>query len=372
MCSLLINPWFNNQLYDIANIKITKFYTKEELIVHFNELKELFDEKKIFNSFNKAKKGKGLSQEIAIFKEELSQNLDLILMTILNNSYIFGPYSSFIKYDNKKRYIVTSPFKDRLVHWILYDYLESIYEKTFIYDSFGNRKAKGTKAGALRAKDFIQKEQTKYILQIDLSKYFYSIHHDKLIKSLNQVTNPFVYKILINLISSYETPDIFDDIFKKDSVYFETHRKGMPIGILSSQILANIFLNSTDHYIKEKLRVKYYIRYVDDMVFFLNSKEEANHLKKEIKSFLLNNLKIEINPKKIVIFPISEKKPLDFLGYRISKYKILPRKRTQKRIRNALLLDNKVALTSYKGILKNTNSDLIRQVDFKCNIKNIN
>ena len=54
MCSLLINPWFNNQLYDIANIKITKFYTKEELMVHFNELKELFDEKKIFNSFNKA------------------------------------------------------------------------------------------------------------------------------------------------------------------------------------------------------------------------------------------------------------------------------------------------------------------------------
>lgn len=140
----------------------------------------------------------------------------------------------------------------------------------------------------------------------------------------------------------------------------------MPIGILSSQILANIFLNSTDHYIKEKLKVKYYIRYVDDMVFFLNSKEEANYLKEEIKNFLLNNLKIEINPKKIIVFPISDKKPLDFLGYRISKYKILPRKRTQKKIRNALLLDNKIALTSYKGILKNTNSDLIRQVDFKC------
>lgn len=364
MCSLLINPWFNNQLYDIANIKITKFYTKEELIVHFNELKELFDEKKIFNSFNKAKKGKGLSEEIAIFKEELSQNLDLILITILNNSYIFGPYSSFIKYDNKKRYIVTSPFKDRLVHWILYDYLESIYEKTFIYDSFGNRKAKGTKAGALRAKDFIQKEQTKYILQIDLSKYFYSIHHDRLIKCLKKVNNPYLHRILTNLINSYQTPNIFDNIFKEGSVYFEIDEKGMPIGILSSQILANIFLNPLDHYIKEKMRIKYYIRYVDDMVFFVNTKEEAHLILNKVQELLLNQFKIELNPRKANIFPISENHPLDFLGYRISKYKMLPRKRTQKKIRKALLLGNKVALVSYKGILKNTNSHLIKQVDF--------
>lgn len=216
MCPSKINQWFNNHdLISFKNVKIIKFYTKENLKIYFNEFVKLFEEKKIYKAFEKAKLGKSLNEEIKIFNEDLAQNLNFIYMSILNNNYIFGPYSSFIKHDNKKRYIVTSPFSDRIIHWILYDYLEGIYEKTFIYDSFGNRKRKGTKAGVLRAKKFIQKEQTKYILQMDLSKYFYSIHHDKLIKTLKHVTNPFVYKILTALISSYKTPDIFDDIFKK-------------------------------------------------------------------------------------------------------------------------------------------------------------
>ena len=127
------------------------------------------------------------------------------------------------------------------------------------------------------------------------------------------------------LIRSYETPNIFDNIFKEGSVYFLTRQKGMPIGSLTSQIFANIMFNPLDYLVKQTLKVKYYIRYVDDMVFFLNSKELAFLILDELSCYCLNILKIEINPKKVMIFP-SESKPLDFLGYRISKYKILPRK----------------------------------------------
>lgn len=164
-------------------------------------------------------------------------------------------------------------------------------------------------------------------MKIDLSKYFYSIHHNILISLIHKkIKNPYIFKILVILIRSYETPNIFDNIFKEGSVYFLTRQKGMPIGSLTSQIFANIMFNPLDHLVKQTLKVKYHIRYVDDMVFFLNSKELAFLILDELSCYCLNILKIEINPKKVMIFP-SESKPLDFLGYRISKYKILPRKK---------------------------------------------
>lgn len=291
------------------------------------------------------------------------ENLLDIENQLLNNKYKFGPYKTFMLYDNKRRFIVSSPFKDRIVHWILYRYLEKIYNKKFISDSFGNITGKGTLKGVQRAKKMIQKQNTKYVLKIDFSKYFYSIHHSVLKNILSKkVKDEFILSILSSLIDSYKTGGIFDYIFPQESVYFETPNKGIPIGSLTSQIFANIYLNELDHYVKDYLQIKNYIRYVDDIVIFAQNKKELWDIYNKIESYCNQRLKLIINPRKVAIFPIN--KGLDFLGYRIFKYKTLPRKRTQTKIRRAIKFNDKSILTSYNGILLYSDSYLKKLILF--------
>ena len=145
---------------------------QEKLLLQRTEFEELFSLQNLHKAFLKAKKKKRLKPEVYDFSQNIVENLLNIQKEIFESIYKFGPYRTFVKFDSKKRYVVASPFKDRIVHWVIYDYLYEIFDKSFIYDSFGNRKGKGTLKGMQRAWKFMRNKNSNIILKIDLSKYF--------------------------------------------------------------------------------------------------------------------------------------------------------------------------------------------------------
>lgn len=334
-------------------------YYKEEFCGLFSLLR-------LFDAYLKAKKTKAYRIDLYNFSLEMGANIKRIQKEILDNTYKFGPYKTFILYDSKRRLIVSAPFSDRIVHWVIYEYLNSIFLNSFIDHSYGNIKNKGTSSAVKYCKYLYRNKKNKYVLKIDFSKYFYSIDH-KLLKSIlrKKVKNDHMMRLLESLIDSYCTGDQFDYLFDNNSYYRNQKRKGIPIGNLTSQIMANIYLNELDHYLKDYLGVKSYIRYVDDLVIFGSSKKELWVIKDLIDNYCSERLRLYINPRKVYIQPTS--KPLDFLGYRFYKYKTLPRKRVQGKIRDAVLLSNTDKLVSYKGILDSSDSLLKYQVDFLLN-----
>ena len=148
------------------------------------------------------------------------------------------------------------------------------------------------------------------------------MHHEILKNELRKsVKNNEIMSLLEELISSYKTKDYFDEILKEYPRYINTKEKGIPIGSLVSQIFANIYLNKLDHYMKDFLRTKYYVRYVDDILVFTDSISEAKNIKKFIVDYSENILRLVVNPKKAKIIKLN-KNYFTFLGHRISKYSI--------------------------------------------------
>lgn len=321
------------------------------------EFAELFSQENLIRAHNKARIGKNYRDEVYLFERNLLANLNTIRNSILDGSFQFGPYREFVLFDTKRRHIVTSPHKDRVVHWVLYSYLYPIFDKGFIHDSFGNREGKGVLKGAQRAREFIQKRNCSHILKIDFSKYFYSVQHHALLEIIaRKLTNPLIMVFVGKLITSYKTGELYDHLFAEGSIYRATDGKGMPLGSLTSQLFANIYLNRLDHYCKEALKIEHYIRYVDDIVIYGADKQTLAGLLGQIGEFSRAKLGLEIHPGKVRIFP--KNLGLDFLGYRIYPYRTLIRKRTQHRIRRALISDNLGQLISYYGLCKHSNSHL--------------
>lgn len=133
-------------------------------------------------------------------------------------------------FDSKRRKIAVSPYPDRVVHWVLYEHLSPLFESAFIFDSYGNRKGKGTLPGVARTREFMRSGQVSHVLKIDFSKYFFSISHEVLLSELaKKVKNPHLFDLLRKLVSSYRTRSEFDHLFATDSPYRTTVDKGMPI-----------------------------------------------------------------------------------------------------------------------------------------------
>lgn len=318
---------------------------------------ELFSFDNLLKAHLKARSNKLYRDEIYIFERNLYYNLNEISKSLISGTYQFGPYSQFMKTDTKRRLIVNSPYQDRIVHWVLYDYLYPVFDKTFIHDSYANRIGKGTIKGTQRAQKFLKKKSVNYILKLDFSKYFYSVHHSIMLKELaKKVKEPKIFSLTEKLIRSYKTPDSFDNLFSEDSPYHSTQEKGMPIGSLFSQLMANIYLNKLDHYCKDYLGIKYYLRYVDDLVIMSETKAELRDWKILIEKFCLEKLALTFHPYKMSIFPKTQ--GLDFLGYRIYPHKILPRKSIQKNLRKALELRDIRKLKSFYGVVAHSDSHL--------------
>ena len=270
------------------------------------------------SAFQKANKGRRWRAEILSFTRNIIYNLVLVRSELLKQSYIHGNYYSFIVNDSKKRIIKAASFKDRIVHHALCNIIEPIFEKSFIYDSYACRKGKGVHKAILRLQHFLRLSSEGlngkkfFCLKCDISKFFDNVDHNVLKQIIHKkISSPGVLWLIDLIIDSHN------------------EQKGIPIGNLTSQLFANIYLNELDHFIKDRLGIKYYIRYMDDFLILDVDKNRLFDLRNQIREFLQFHLKLNLHPKKSEYFSVDG--GIDFLGYLVFKSYILLRKSTVKR-----------------------------------------
>lgn len=306
-------------------------------------IKKTFNKKltfiKLIDAHNRAKIGKVNKKEIMLFEQDLETNIINILFELKSNTYKLGKYRSFIIYEPKERLIKSLPYKDRIVHqWYVYEFIKPYILPRLITDTFACIDKRGTHLCVKKTQEYMKKMSIKYnkyyILKCDVKKYFYNINKDILFNIMKKYIRD---KKLLNLT--------------KILIYDSEDPKGIPIGNYTSQYYANIYLNELDHYVKEELKIKYYLRYMDDFVIMLPTKEECKNILRNIKIFLLNTLKLELNNKSRY-YP--NKFGINFCGYIIHENYILLRDRSKKKIKK----ENRNKTFMYKryyGHLKHAN-----------------
>lgn len=261
----------------------------------------------------KAKKNKSGSRRVQRFDQDPLRHLLTIQQRLRDRTYTFGPYKTFVVREKKHRDVVDAPMKDRVVHWMLYQYLLPIWTPRFIHDTYGNLPGRGTHAAVQRLAGFARGAGARWALQLDISKYFYSVNHALLkARALRYIGDQALRRLIVDLIDSFRTGDAYDHLFAADTLYRTTAAKGMPIGNLSSQLFANIFLCDFDHWVKQALGVTKYIRYVDDIVVLADTADELRGIKAAIVAKLGADGLI-IHPRKVRLAPVAAGVP--FLGY---------------------------------------------------------
>jgi len=297
-------------------------------------------------AYKKARKHKTTKYYVIEFEKNLEENLLQLRTELLLHSYKPKPLKTFIIRDPKTRKISKSNFRDRVIHHALINILEPIFESRFIADSYASRKGKGTLKAIKRFDNFKRKVSRNnqingYVLKVDIKKYFENINHDILMKIIKKKIKDKKVLWLIKTILSNPT------LRARES----EGAKGMPLGNLTSQFFANVYLNELDYFVKNELKVKYYIRYVDDCVILYNSKKILKTYKSKINKFLKEKLNLELHPEKSKILKVSQS--INFLGFRIFYYhKLLKKKnlRTFEKKLNFLCSNYNQRLINYDGI----------------------
>lgn len=248
------------------------------------------------------------------FEAEVEREILQLQEELISKTYRPGGYREFTIYERKPRKISAAPFRDRVVHHALCNIMEPIFEKTFIFDSYACRKEKGTHKAVGRFSEFCR--FNRFVLKADIKKYFPSIDHEilygKIQKKIKCRDTLWLIKTIID--GSNKQDEVMDYFPGDDLLEPLTRKKGIPIGNLTSQFFANIYLNDLDHYVKEGLRCRYYIRYVDDLTIFADDKERLWRVKDRIAEFLARE-RLKLHPQKTSVTPVSV--GIDHLGYRI-------------------------------------------------------
>lgn len=263
---------------------------------------------------NKAQKGKRFKENVLEFNYNRERELIILEQELRDKTYQHGNYKTFYIREPKIRMISAAPYRDRVVHHALCNIINPIFERTFINNSYANRVGFGTHK-ALRK--FIQYSRTsRYVLQCDIEKYFPSIDHEilkimieKKIKCRDTLW--LIESIIDNSNEQIPVNHCFDD---EDLLTSISRRKGLPMGNLTSQFFANIFLNGLDHFVKENLKVNKYLRYVDDFSLFSDEREFLCYARQEIEKYLAS-IKLRIHSVKSQLF--ETKIGATFVGFRV-------------------------------------------------------
>ncbi len=258
--------------------------------------------------------------DVCDFAMNLEENIFLLHKDLSRERYNQSSYSSFFIKDPKLRHIHKAVVRDRIVHHAVYRILYPFFDKVFIYDSYSCRDKKGTHKAVERLEIFSRKvsknyNQNCFVLKCDIKKFFDSVDHDILLKLIKKkVKDKKTIYLIKNIIKSFN----------------KKRGKGIPLGNLTSQLFANIYLNELDQFIKHKLKAKHYIRYCDDFLILSCDKIFLADLISPIENFLAKELELHLHPEKITIKKF--KQGVDFLGYvTLPYYKVL-RTRTKKRM----------------------------------------
>jgi retron-type reverse transcriptase len=277
---------------------------------------------RLFLAWEEFRRGKMKKPDVQTFARRLEDNLFRLHEALARKTYQHGGYEAFWVHDPKRRHIHKAPVVDRVVHHLLYTYLYDIFDPMFIHDSYSCRLGKGTHKGVERLVMFTRKVSQNYTrscwaLQFDVQRFFASADHE------------ILKELLRKKIHDENILWLLDEVI--DSFHSEIGQgKGIPLGNLTSQVFANIYLHELDCFLKHTLKVHSYIRYADDGVVVSPSRTLLEELIKPIEDFLHTKLALKLHPRKLTIRKLSW--GIDFLGYIVLPHYILPRTKTKRRL----------------------------------------
>ena len=224
----------------------------------------------LYDAFKQAARGKRSKASVASFEYHLENNLLTLQYELKSGNYQPGRYTSFRIHEPKRRLISAAPFRDRVVHHALCNVIEPIFERKFIYNSYANRVGKGTHRALDRCTQYMRRH--RYLLPIDVRQFFPSIDHAILLQMLGDTLHDeAVMGLIVQIVASgtgVQAGEYDMVYFGGDDLFAISRPRGLPIGNLTSQFWANVYLNGLDHYIKRKLKCHGYLRYVDDLLLF--------------------------------------------------------------------------------------------------------
>lgn len=239
-------------------------------------------------AFNKASRGKRRKGSVVAFEYHLEENLFALQEELRNGTYRPGPYDSFYIHKPKKRLISAAPFRDRVVHHALCNSIGPLFERQFVTDTYANRVGKGTHRALNRCTEFMRR--FTYVLPMDVRQFFPAIDHALLLDILGRtIADERTLDLAARIIAGGAgvQADEYDMVyFPGDDLFAVNRPRGLPIGNLTSQFWANVYLNGVDHFIKRQLRCPGYVRYVDDLLLFADDKAVLHVWRREIISRL--------------------------------------------------------------------------------------
>ncbi len=340
---------------------------------HNDLYQKIYSFENLYEAYKSARKDKSYRDDVLKFTANLEENLITIQNELIWKTYEIGKYREFYVFEPKKRLIMALPFRDRVVQWAIYRLLNPIFDMSFIGHSYACRQGKGPHSAADKLQYWLRyldrKEEEYYYLKLDISKYFYRVDHevnDKIIQ--RKIKDRDLMWLLRKYFENDEVPfGLPLGVEPGECTWFERlFDKGMPIGDLMSQLRANIQLNPLDQFCKHDLKLRRYIRYMDDFIILHHDKKYLHYIKNEIESFLNNELELHLNDK-TCISPCS--KGVKFVGYTIfathrkmKKKTVLRMKRRLKYLQEAYTKGEvsfekvNASVQSYLGLLEHCDS----------------
>jgi len=330
--------------------------------VYTNLFEKIISIPNIFTSWEEFKSDKRKKADVQEFEFNLEPNLFTLYRDLKGKRYVHSSYSGFYIYDPKVRHVHKASVRDRILHHAIFRILNPLYDKTFIANSFSCRIGKGTHKGVLAVERMIRSESRNFTrpcfaLKCDVRKFFDSIDHRTLLNILDKkITDQDTMWLLNRVVESYSASqtNLFD-------------RQGLPIGNLTSQLFANVYMNEFDQFVKLKLKVINYARYTDDFVIVSTDRAYLENILNPIKDFLDKKLQLSLHPNKVSIRACHQ--GVDFLGYVAFPYHRLVRARTKRRIfrkmkeriamfRSGTISEDALSqsLRSYLGVLSHANA----------------
>lgn len=354
----------------------------------------------LYIAYMGARKNKRGSINQLRFELEFEYGLHSLCEEIMERTYEPSPSTAFIVKSPVQREIFAADFCDRIVHHLIYKYINPIIERKLINDAYSCRKGKGTLYGINRMKGFMHGVTDKYsreawVLKIDISGYFMNMNRKLLFENLMYIINEDIIKwpdqkreTLMFLLEK----NIFNDpssnciikgrksdwqgLPKNKSLFHSLPGCGLPIGNLTSQLYGNVYLNGFDHYVKRILKIRYYGRYVDDMVLLHTDKHYLKLCLEDIAKKLEKEYFLQVHPQKIYLQPCSKGFP--FLGRYIKPWRSYCGKRTKQNFYRCItrlnkkwhkmhwpsdqLIDETISsINSYLGIMRHSDSFRLRQ-----------
>jgi len=280
------------------------------------------------------------------FERNLEKELLSLCSELETQTYELKPGICFINELPVKREIIAADFRDRVVHHFLYNRIYPVLDRKFIYDSYSCRVGKGTLFGIERVMGFLKGCKEPWVLRLDIKGFFMAINREILFnlivkgldKNLQDLDLFLIRKIVFNeplKNARFKSPEsAWDGLPPDKSLMNSAPNCGLPIGNLTSQVFANVYLNPLDHFVKRELKIKYYGRYVDDMVLIHSDKRILLNAISSIRKFMQSKLNLAMHPKKIKLQPAV--KGFAFLGAYIYPHGVIMGKRIAKNFRTCI------------------------------------